>query len=113
MLLLRAYVTKITSFWRANMSKATNEVSDDNTDLLTEIAVAYYQDGATQEEISKKFYLSIQKIPFLLKLPAVKIKPRQALLNPFFIRQFFFDHTVKIKLTKNAMDLILRICMLE
>ena len=28
-----------------------------NTDLLTEIAVAYYQDGATQEEISKKFAL--------------------------------------------------------
>ncbi len=28
----------------------------ENTDLLTEVAVAYYQDGATQEEMSKKFF---------------------------------------------------------
>lgn len=29
------------------------EISVESTDLLTEIAVSYYQDGATQEEISK------------------------------------------------------------
>lgn len=35
--------------------------------LLTEIAIAYYQDGATQEEISKKFAVSRAKIGRLLK----------------------------------------------
>ncbi len=38
-----------------------------DNDLLTEIAVAYYQDGATQEEISKKFGVSRAKIGRLLK----------------------------------------------
>ncbi len=40
---------------------------DASTDLLTEIAVAYYQDGSTQEEISKKFGVSRAKIGRLLK----------------------------------------------
>jgi len=49
------------------MSKPQNEISDDNTDLLTEISVAYYQDGATQEEISKKFSVSRAKVGRMLK----------------------------------------------
>ncbi|PTC06988.1 DNA-binding protein [Vibrio mediterranei] len=44
-----------------------NEISETGNDLLTEIAVAYYQDGATQEEISKKFGVSRAKIGRLLK----------------------------------------------
>ncbi len=39
----------------------------ETADLLTEIAIAYYQDGATQEEISKKFTLSRAKVGRLLK----------------------------------------------
>ncbi|MGF1749300.1 MULTISPECIES: sugar-binding transcriptional regulator [Vibrio] len=41
--------------------------SETSADVLTEIAVAYYQDGATQEEISKKFGVSRAKIGRLLK----------------------------------------------
>ncbi|GAL12113.1 transcriptional regulator SorC family [Vibrio astriarenae] len=43
-----------------------------NTDLLTEIAVAYYQDGATQEEISKKFAVSRAKVGRMLKMVGTK-----------------------------------------
>ena len=39
----------------------------ENTDLLTEISVAYYQDGATQEEISRKFAISRAKVGRMLK----------------------------------------------
>ncbi|MBA5764426.1 sugar-binding transcriptional regulator [Vibrio sp. 404] len=39
----------------------------DSSDLLTAISVAYYQDGATQEEISKKFAISRAKVGRLLK----------------------------------------------
>jgi len=39
----------------------------EETNLLTEISVAYYQDGATQEEISKRFGLSRVKIGRMLK----------------------------------------------
>jgi DNA-binding transcriptional regulator LsrR (DeoR family) len=42
-------------------------ISVDDSDLLTEISVAYYQDGATQEEISKKFSISRAKVGRLLK----------------------------------------------
>lgn len=49
------------------MSKTQQEVSVDSTDLLTEISVAYYQDGATQEEISKKFAVSRAKVGRMLK----------------------------------------------
>lgn len=49
------------------MTQSTHDLPDDNTDLLTEIAVAYYQDGATQEEISKKFSVSRAKIGRMLK----------------------------------------------
>ncbi|AYV20208.1 MULTISPECIES: sugar-binding transcriptional regulator [Vibrio] len=45
----------------------TNIEQTEETNLLTEIAVAYYQDGATQEEISKRFGLSRVKIGRLLK----------------------------------------------
>ncbi len=38
------------------------EISVESTDLLTEIAVSYYQDGATQEEISKKYTISRAKV---------------------------------------------------
>ncbi|GAL28481.1 transcriptional regulator SorC family [Vibrio variabilis] len=44
-----------------------NDSNETSNDLLTEIAVAYYQDGATQEEISKKFGVSRAKIGRLLK----------------------------------------------
>jgi DNA-binding transcriptional regulator LsrR (DeoR family) len=36
-------------------------------DILTEIAVAYYQDGATQEEISRKYNVSRAKVGRMLK----------------------------------------------
>ncbi|MCF7481526.1 sugar-binding transcriptional regulator [Vibrio sp. J1-1] len=42
------------------------EQAEENN-LLTEISVAYYHDGATQEEISKRFGLSRVKIGRLLK----------------------------------------------
>ncbi|WP_306462763.1 sugar-binding domain-containing protein, partial [Klebsiella pneumoniae] len=43
------------------------EISVESTDLLTEIAVSYYQDGATREEISKKYTISRAKVGRLLK----------------------------------------------
>ncbi|EKF9229608.1 sugar-binding transcriptional regulator [Vibrio cholerae] len=43
------------------------EISVESTNLLTEIAVSYYQDGATQEEISKKYTISRAKVGRLLK----------------------------------------------
>ncbi len=46
------------------MSEPTLE---QQTDVLTAIAVAYYQQGATQEEISKKYHLSRAKVGRLLK----------------------------------------------
>ncbi len=49
------------------MNSSTPEISLENTDLLTEVSVAYYQDGATQEEISKKFSISRAKVGRLLK----------------------------------------------
>ena len=49
------------------MSKTQQDISDDNADLLTEVSVAYYQDGATQEEISKKFAVSRAKVGRMLK----------------------------------------------
>jgi len=49
------------------MSVINQNMSEDGTNLLTEISVAYYQDGATQEEISKKFGLSRAKVGRLLK----------------------------------------------
>lgn len=45
----------------------SQETVQSNHDLLTEISVAYYQDGATQEEISKKFAVSRAKIGRMLK----------------------------------------------
>lgn len=38
-----------------------------DTDLLTEIAILYYQEGATQEEISKRFSISRIKVGRLLR----------------------------------------------
>ncbi|PJC87497.1 DNA-binding protein [Vibrio sp. HA2012] len=49
------------------MSSQIQEISEQSTDLLTEISVAYYQDGATQEEISRKFSLSRAKVGRMLK----------------------------------------------
>ncbi|WP_104402069.1 sugar-binding transcriptional regulator [Vibrio penaeicida] len=46
---------------------AKNDINSENSDLLTEISVAYYQDGATQEEISKKFSISRAKVGRMLK----------------------------------------------
>ncbi|MCA2016255.1 sugar-binding transcriptional regulator [Vibrio tritonius] len=43
------------------------EISVEDSDLLTEISVAYYQDGATQEDISKKYGISRAKVGRLLK----------------------------------------------
>ncbi len=49
------------------MNNLNQESAGSETDLLTEIAVAYYQDGATQEEISKKYNLSRAKVGRMLK----------------------------------------------
>ncbi|MCG6344052.1 sugar-binding transcriptional regulator [Vibrio fluvialis] len=49
------------------MSGSNQDISVESTDLLTEISVAYYQDGATQEEISKKFAISRAKVGRMLK----------------------------------------------
>ena len=49
------------------MSNQIQEISEQSTDLLTEISVAYYQDGATQEEISRKFSISRAKVGRMLK----------------------------------------------
>ena len=43
------------------------EQSTDDREMLTEIAILYYQEGATQEEISKKFSISRIKIGRLLR----------------------------------------------
>lgn len=49
------------------MNTINQDISVEETNLLTEISVAYYQDGATQEEISKKFAISRAKVGRLLK----------------------------------------------
>ncbi|NLS13807.1 sugar-binding transcriptional regulator [Vibrio sp. SM6] len=49
------------------MKQTKLDAEFNSTDLLTEVAVAYYQDGATQEEISKKFSLSRAKVGRLLR----------------------------------------------
>lgn len=49
------------------MSQSNQNISAQSTDLLTEVSVAYYQDGATQEEISKKFAISRAKVGRMLK----------------------------------------------
>ncbi|GAD88489.1 MULTISPECIES: sugar-binding transcriptional regulator [Vibrio] len=49
------------------MNRPNSEISKQDSDLLTEISVAYYQDGATQEEISKKFSISRAKVGRMLK----------------------------------------------
>ncbi|WP_456295539.1 sugar-binding transcriptional regulator [Vibrio sp. AK197] len=49
------------------MSSSSKEISVESTDLLTEVAVSYYQDGATQEEISKKYAISRAKVGRMLK----------------------------------------------
>ncbi len=46
---------------------AKNDLNSESSDLLTEISVSYYQDGATQEEISKKFSISRAKVGRMLK----------------------------------------------
>lgn len=47
-------------------SPSVDNQIDDN-DTLTEIAILYYQEGATQEEISKKFGMSRAKIGRMLR----------------------------------------------
>ncbi|RJX67184.1 sugar-binding transcriptional regulator [Vibrio sinensis] len=49
------------------MAVLKNDTVSENTDLLTEISVAYYQDGATQEDISKKYSISRAKVGRMLK----------------------------------------------
>ena len=44
-----------------------NELTTSDQDMLTEIAVLYYQEGATQDEISKKFAISRVKVGRLLR----------------------------------------------
>ncbi len=44
------------------MSSSNQDISIESTDLLTEISVAYYQDGATQEEISKNSRFHVPKL---------------------------------------------------
>ncbi|MFT5558551.1 MAG: DNA-binding transcriptional regulator LsrR (DeoR family) [Psychromonas sp.] len=73
----------------------------DDRQILTEIAILYYQEGATQEEISKKFYLSRIKIGRLLKRargegiieinvryhPIYSAQLEQRLINKFNLKQ--------------------------
>lgn len=77
------------------------DISTQDTDLLTQISVAYYQDGATQEEISKKFSISRAKIGRMLKQardegiveitvkyhPVFSAKIEQRLLDRFGIKR--------------------------
>ncbi|GAD80377.1 sugar-binding transcriptional regulator [Vibrio ezurae] len=49
------------------MNRPNSEISKQDSDLLTEISVAYYQDSATQEDISKKFSISRAKVGRMLK----------------------------------------------
>ncbi|WP_028864140.1 sugar-binding transcriptional regulator [Psychromonas aquimarina] len=51
----------------SQINTSFNELTTNDQDLLTEIAVLYYQEGATQEEISKKFSISRVKIGRLLR----------------------------------------------
>ncbi|WP_108651346.1 sugar-binding transcriptional regulator [Dongshaea marina] len=83
------------------MNKFTQDTSDDNTDLLTEVSVAYYQNGATQEEISRKFSISRAKVGRMLKQardegiveitvkyhPAFSAKIEQRLIERFGIKR--------------------------
>ncbi|OOE55068.1 helix-turn-helix domain-containing protein, partial [Salinivibrio kushneri] len=39
----------------------------EDTDLLTEIAILYYQQSATQEEIARKYKISRPKVSRLLR----------------------------------------------
>lgn len=55
------------------MSKNIQDVSEENTDLLTEVAVAYYQDGATQEEISKSSLFLVQRLVECSNKPEMKV----------------------------------------
>ena len=45
----------------------TPVMTDDQTELLTKIAVLYYQNGATQDEIARRFSISRVKVGRLLK----------------------------------------------
>ncbi|MUK93963.1 winged helix-turn-helix transcriptional regulator [Aliivibrio fischeri] len=49
------------------MTISPSQDQTENTDMLTEIAILYYQEGATQEEISKKFGLSRAKVGRMLR----------------------------------------------
>ena len=49
------------------MTLLPSQDQTENTDMLTEIAILYYQEGATQEEISKKFGLSRAKVGRMLR----------------------------------------------
>ncbi|SHO59362.1 sugar-binding transcriptional regulator [Vibrio quintilis] len=79
----------------------TKQISVEDSDLLTEISVAYYQDGATQEEISRKFSVSRAKVGRMLKQardegiveitvkyhPVFSAKVEQRLIERFGIRR--------------------------
>lgn len=47
-------------------------MSEEEMDLLTEIAVSYYEHELTQEEIANRFNISRVKIGRLLKKPVRK-----------------------------------------
>ncbi|KDM91889.1 sugar-binding transcriptional regulator [Photobacterium galatheae] len=49
------------------MNLNTTDAAQVDSDQLTEIAIAYYQDGATQEEISQRFGMSRAKVGRLLR----------------------------------------------
>lgn len=65
MLQLSIVITYATALSRCNryfpyrspskMSKSQQDMSDDSADLLTEISVAYYQDGATHKKYPRSF----------------------------------------------------------
>ncbi len=43
------------------MTMSPSQDQTENTDMLTEIAILYYQEGATQEEISKKSLVYLER----------------------------------------------------
>lgn len=51
----------------SNAKAQSTEHTLDDSEMLTEIAVLYYQEGATQEEIAKKFSISRIKVGRLLR----------------------------------------------
>ena len=84
------------------------------SELLTEIAVAYYEYEQTQEEIAQRFGLSRIKVGRLLKKARAEgIVEISVKYHPIFssrIEQQFVNH-FGIKQALIALDQLVRLCM--